>query len=87
GAADKYQIKYALVYQWVQKYKKDSVKGLEHKKRGPKTKSIVDENSLSEIEKLKLELEKERKLREHAELTVEILKKKEELEKKLRSRK
>lgn len=87
GAADKYQIKYALVYQWVQKYKKDGVKGLEHKKRGPKAKSIIDEDSLSEIEKLKLELDKERKLREHAELTVEILKKKEEFEKKLRSRK
>lgn len=84
GAADKYKIKYALVYQWVQKYMNDGAEGLEHKKRGPKAKSTVDENSLSEIEKLKLELERERKLREHAELTVKILKKKKEFEKKLR---
>ena len=86
-AADKYGIKYALVYQWVQKYFKNGSESLKHKKRGPRSKTKVDESSLSELEKLKLELEKERHLRERAELKVEILKKKKAFEKKLRSRK
>lgn len=86
-AADKYGIKYALVYQWVRKYMKDGADALKQKKRGPKPQSEIDEDSLDDIEKLKLELEKERALRERAEFKLEVLKKKEEFERKLRSRK
>jgi len=80
-------IKYARVYQWVQKYINGGADALGYKKRGPGKKNSIDEDSLSEIEKLKLELERERKLRERAELRLEIHKKKEEFEKKLRFQK
>jgi transposase len=75
-AAEKNGIKYALVYQWVQKYLKGGVEALRYRKRGPKSKSVVDESSLSDVEKLKLELEREKTLRKHAEFKLEVLKKK-----------
>ena len=88
-AASKYAVKYSLVYSWVQKYLKDGAGALEHKRRGPKPKpeSRLGESSMSETEKLKYELERERELRKKAEFRLEVLKKKEEIEKKLRSRK
>lgn len=86
-AADKYVIKYALVYQWVKKYLKDGDEGLKHKKRGPKAKSKIDESTLNEVEHLKLELEREKALREKAEFRLELFKKKEEFAQKRRSRK
>lgn len=86
-AADRYAIKYALIYQWVQKYLADGDDALKHKKRGPKPKQEIDESSLDEVERLKLELEREKALRERAEFKLEILKKKEEFEQRLRSRK
>lgn len=86
-AADKFDIKYALVYQWVKKYMKNGSEGLRHKKKGPKPKSEVDEETLSEVDKLKLELEREKVRRQRAELRLELLKKKEEFEQKLSSRK
>lgn len=86
-AADQYGIRYALVYQWVQKYIKDGADTLKHKKRGPKLQNEIDKDSLSDIEKLRIELEHERVLRERAEFRLEVLKKKEEFERKLHSRK
>lgn len=86
-AASKNCIRYGLVYQWVQKYMAEGPEALIHKKRGPKHKDTVDGSTLSEVEKLRLELAKEKALRERAELRAEILKKKEEFEKKLHSRK
>jgi transposase-like protein len=86
-AADKYSVKYALVYQWVKKYLKDGDEGLKHKKRGPRAKSKIDESTLSEVERLKLELEREKALREKAEFRLELFKKKEEFAQKRRSRK
>jgi len=86
-AADRYAIKYALVYQWVQKYLAGGEEALRHKKRGPKAKQEIDESSLDEVERLKLELEREKALRERAEFRLKLLKKKEEFEQKLRSRK
>lgn len=86
-AADKYVIKYALIYQWVKKYTKDGENGLKHKKRGPKAKGAIEESSLSEIEKLKLELEKEKALRKRVEFSLEVHKKKEEFARKLHIRK
>lgn len=87
AAADKFEIKYALVYQWVQKYIKYGPDELKHKKKGPKPKIEVDETSLSEVEQLKLELEREKARRQRAEFRLEVLKKKEEFERKLHSRK
>lgn len=85
-AADKYAIKYALIYQWVKKYLKDGDEALKHKKRGPRSKAKIDESTLSEVERLKLELEREKVLREKAEFRLELLKKKEEFAQKRRSR-
>lgn len=86
-AADKYSITYALVYKWTRAYIDKGPDGLRYQKRGPKPKSEIDESDLSEIEKLKLELEKEKALRKRREFELEVLKKKEEFERKLRSQK
>jgi transposase-like protein len=86
-AASKFQIKYALVYKWTREYMKDGAEALKYKKRGPKSKSVVAEGSLSEIEQLKLALEREQALRKRAEFELEVLKKKEEFERKNRFRK
>lgn len=81
-AASKFSINYALVYKWTKAYLKDGEEALKYKKRGPKHKSSVDEAPLTEIERLKLELEKEKALRKRKEFELEVLKKKEEFEKK-----
>ena len=86
-AAEYYGVEYALVYQWVQKYIKNGAQALEYSKRGPKPQSEIDEDSLDDMSKLKLELEREKELRERAEFRLKVLKKKEEFEKKQRSRK
>lgn len=87
GAADKYSITYALVYRWTKAYMSEGPEALKYNKRGPKPKSEVDESNLTEIQKLKLELEKEKALRKRREFELKVLKKKEEFEKKLRSQK
>lgn len=86
-AADKFSTTYALVYKWTRAYIDKGTEALKYQKRGPKPKSEIDESSLTEIEKLKLELEKEIALRKRREFELEVLKKKEEFEKKLRFRK
>lgn len=87
SAASKFAITYALVYKWTKAYLKDGAEGLKYKKRGPKSKDTVDESSLSEVERLKLELEYERTLRKRREFELEVLKKKEEFEMKNRYQK
>ena len=84
-AADRYGIRYSLIYSWVRKYNENGADALMNKKRGPKGKSGTDESSMSEIERLTYELERERTLRKQAEFKLEVLKKKEEFEKKLHS--
>lgn len=74
-AANLNGIKYALVYQWVQKYISNGPDALRLKKIWPHKKHSIAEESLSEIEKLKLELERERQLRKRVELRLEIHKK------------
>lgn len=86
-AADKFSITYALVYKWTNSYIDKGPEALKYLKRGPKPKSEVDESNLTEVEKLKLELEKEITLRKRREFEIEVLKKKEEFEKELHSRK
>ncbi|SHD77830.1 helix-turn-helix domain-containing protein [Schnuerera ultunensis] len=62
-AAEKYGVTYALVYRWTRAYIDKGPEALKYQKRGPKPKSEIDESKLTEIEKLKLELERERELR------------------------
>lgn len=87
NAADKYSITYALVYRWTRAYIDKGPESLKYQKRGPKSKSEINESNLTEVEKLKLDLEKEIILRKRRELELEVLKKKEEFERKLRYRK
>lgn len=87
GAADKYLVSYALVYKWTRAYLKEGEEALITKKRGPKPKSEINESNLTEIEKLKLELDKEKALRKRREFELEVLKKKEEFERVLHSQK
>ena len=86
-AASKYGIRYSLLYMWVRKYKENGANALKYQKRGPKGKSGIDESSMSETERLRYELECEKALRKQTEFKLEVLKKKEEIEKNLRSRK
>lgn len=79
-AADKYAITYALIYKWTRAYLDKGPVALKYQKRGPKSKTEIDEESLTEIEKLKFELEKEKSLRKRREFELEVLKKKEEFE-------
>ena len=87
SAADKYLITYALVYKWTKAYIDKGPEALKYQKRGPIKKSEIDESTLTEVEKLKLELEKEKALRKRREFELEVLKKKEEFERKIRFRK
>jgi len=72
-AADKYSVTYALVYKWTKQYIDKGPEALKYSKRGPKAKSEVDESNLSEVEKLKSELEKEKALRKRREFELEVL--------------
>lgn len=87
GAADKYLISYARIYKWTRAYINEGVEALRSKQRGPKVKSEINQSNLSEVEKLKFELAKEKSLRQKREFEIEIFKKKEEFEKELCSQK
>ncbi len=81
GAADKYSVPYASIYQWVKKYKKLGENGLNDSRgrpssSGPKKELTVEEKQAIEIEKLKRELEREK-------MVVEVLKKNLEIRKKM----
>jgi len=79
-AASKFLTNYANVYKWTKAYLKNGKEALKDKKRGPKNKKNLDEKSLSEVEKLELKLEIEISLRKQLEFELEVLKKKDELE-------
>jgi len=81
-AAETYKIPYDRICQWTKKYLSEGNESLRYKKCGRKPKNSINKNSLSEIENLKLELEKEKTLRKKREFEIEVLKKKEEFEKK-----
>lgn len=73
GAADKYSVPYASVYQWISKYNKYGESGISDKRGRPSiTKSIkeltFEEKQAIEIERLKRELERK-------EMIIEVLKK------------
>lgn len=84
AAADKFVHKYSNVYSWTNKYlsgSEESLKG--HAGRPKKTKVKLEE--LSEVDRLKYELEREKEFRKNAEFKLEVFKKKEELAKARRS--
>ncbi len=75
-AADKYSITYAPVYKWTREYINKGPEALKYQKRGPKKRPQITESNLTEIDRLKLELEKEKALRKRREFELEVLKKK-----------
>ncbi len=80
AAADKFVHKYSNVYSWTNKYlsgNEESLKG--HAGRPKKAKIKLEE--LSEVDRLKYELEREKELRKDAEFKLEVFKKKEEFAK------
>ena len=79
-AACKFATNYANVYKWTRAYIMNGAEALKDRKRGPRKKKDVDLNTLSEVERLKIELEIERELRKFREFQLEVLKKKEEYE-------
>lgn len=81
GAADKYSVPYASVYQWVKKYNEFGENGLNDSRgrpssSGPKKELTVEEKQAIEIEKLKRELEREK-------MVIEVLKKNLEIRQKM----
>lgn len=84
-AAEKYGVTYALVYKWTRAYIDKGQEALEYKKRGPKVK--IDESNLSYIEQLELEIKRKDLLLKEKLLEIEVYKKKEQIEKMLRSQK
>ena len=81
GAADKYTVPYASVYQWVKKYNEHGEEGLKDNRgrpssHEPKQELTIEEKQAIEIEKLKRELERQK-------MIVEVLKKNEEIRKRM----
>lgn len=74
-AAEKFETSYAQVFNWVKKYKQDGKDGLIDN-RG-KRKQV---ENLSELEKLKLEVELLRRKNERLEMEAEVIKKFQEIE-------
>ena len=78
GAAKKYFVPYANVYQWVLKYNKFGKEGLSDR-RGRKA-SNVERHVLTELEKKDVEIERLQKKLDNANMVIEVLKKKKEKE-------
>ena len=73
GAAEKYCVPYANVYQWVMKYNKSGEAGLSDNRGRPSSKKSTQE--LSEVEKKDIEIEKLKRKLEYLELENRVLKK------------
>ena len=74
-AAEKYQVSYQQVYQWIRKYQSDGAPGLVDKRGKRKT-----ENEMSELEKLRAENRLLQAEKRKAELEIAFLKKLDEIE-------
>lgn len=73
GAADKYSVPYANVYNWVKKYNESDEDGLSDSRGRPSSKEPKHE--LSDIEKKEIEIEKLKKELERSKIVIEVLKK------------
>ena len=81
GAADKYSVPYASVYQWVKKYNEQGDAGLIDRRGRPSTPEPIkvlttEEKQAIEIEKLKKELER-------SKMVIEVLKKNIEIQERM----
>lgn len=81
GAADKYSVPYASVYQWVLKYNKDGQQALHDKRGRPSIK--VPEHELSELERKDIEIEKLKRELERERMVNEVLKKNIEIQERM----
>ena len=73
GAAEKYNVTYANVYQWVMKYNRSGVAGISDNRGRPSSPKTTKE--LSEVEKKEIEIEKLKEKLEYLELENRVLKK------------
>lgn len=73
GAADKYSVPYANVYNWVKKYNESGEDGLSDSRGRPSSKGPKHE--LSDIEKKDFEIEKLRQELKRKDMVIEVLKK------------
>ena len=81
GAADKYTVPYASVYNWVKKYNEHGEEGLKDSRgrpssNGPKKELTIEEKQAIEIEKLKNELKRK-------DMVIEVLKKNIEIQERM----
>jgi len=81
GAADKYSVPYASVYNWVKKYNECGEDGLKDNRgrpssNGPKKELTLEEKQAMEIEKLKNELKRK-------DMVIEVLKKNIEIQERM----
>lgn len=79
-AASKYNVPYYQVFNWVKKYKATGEISFQDKRGRPSSKSIKE---LTEVERLQIELEKQKRINERLELANEILKKNLQIKKQL----
>lgn len=80
-AADKYNVPYASVYQWFKKYNEFGEDGLSDRRGRPSTAEPVKE--LTTEEKQAIEIEKLKKELERSKMVIEVLKKNEEIRKRM----
>lgn len=81
GAADKYSVPYANVYNWVKKYNESGEDGLSDSRGRPSSKEPKHE--LSDIEKKDIEIEKLKHELERSKMVIEVLKKNIEIQERM----
>ena len=81
GAADKYSVPYANVYNWVKKYNESGEDGLSDSRGRPSSKEPKHE--LSDIEKKDIEIEKLRQELKRKDMVIEVLKKNIEIQERM----
>lgn len=81
GAADKYSVPYANVYNWVKKYNESGEDGLSDSRGRPSSKEIKHE--LSDIEKKEIEIEKLKQELKRKDMVIEVLKKNIEIQERM----
>ena len=81
GAADKYSVPYASVYQWVSKYNQFGEEALSDRRGRPSTSTPKKE--LTEVEIKDLEIEKLKRELERSKMVIEVLKKNIEIQERM----
>ena len=81
GAANKYSVPYANVYNWVKKYNESGEDGLSDSRGRPSSKEPKHE--LTDIEKKDIEIEKLKKELERSKMVIEVLKKNIEIQERM----